>query len=113
MAGKRGKVAETALPPVKRSKYDWVLIVEMLRREPGRWVMVPDVSNGHAAKLAAEGNRWLNALGGTIRVHQRNTRPVKGPRGTSRRGDLWLQWEPEGWVDDRSTHLMIEEAGNV
>lgn len=113
MTGKRGRVPETALPPVNRSKYDWPFIVSQMRAEPGRWVMVQDVSNGLASKLATVGNRWLNDLGGTVDVYQRNTRPVKGPRGTSRRGELWLRWKPDGWVDDRSTYLIIEEANDV
>lgn len=94
MAGRRGKVPDRALPPPSRSRYDWAFIAARLQAEPGTWVMVPDVSNGLYTKITKGQNRWLTALGGHLRVHQRNTRLVAGERGTSRRGELWLCWTP-------------------
>lgn len=94
MAGQRGRVPAKSLPPANRSQYDWAYVAARLKAEPGVWLMLADVSNGLYGKIKKGQNRWLAALGGHLKVHQRNTRLVVGERGTSRRGELWLCWTP-------------------
>lgn len=99
--------ARTTPPPRRRrsdSRHNWDVIAASLREEPAAWVLAASgVSNTMAWRAGRGDIAALRALGGQVHSHHRDTYTEQGASGSTRYGDLWLKWTPEGWTEDDDT----------
>lgn len=100
-------------PPRKRpvrGKHDWFAVASRLSDAPNRWILAErDVSTSMAWRAGTGRIAALNGLRGRIQAVHRNTAYVTGDRGTSRYGDLWLKWTPDGWDEEAEQTARIAE----
>lgn len=97
-------------PPKRfvKGKHDWQEVAGRLQANPGRWILADtDVSTSTVWRAGNGGIATLNRLGGKVESRHRDTHLEDGTRGTSRYGDLWLRWTPDGWseADQAATDL--------
>lgn len=106
-------MTEGTAPPRKRpvrGKHDWYDVARRLSDTPGRWILADhDVSTSMAWRAGNDQIAPLRDLRGRIEYAHRDTAFVTGNRGTSRYGDLWLRWVPEGWTEEAQQAADIAE----
>jgi len=106
-------MTEENIPPRKRpvrGKHDWQSVASRLSDTPGRWILAQqDVSTSMAWRAGNGQIAALNVLRGRIEYRHRDTAFVTGDRGTTRYGDLWLRWVPDGWAEDQQVAADIAE----
>lgn len=84
-------------------KYDWGEVAEKIRQAPNEWVELFEVSSGviqnvRKGRVVAL-RQFLAEYGGSIEAVMRDSQLVTTESGTSRRGNLFVLWSPEGEVD--------------
>lgn len=100
-----GTVALEPPKPRPKTKYDWPAARQLLEDNPGLWVLVFNrFSTGMFSYVRRGGPEAFHGLGGHLQVSLRN----QEYEGTSKFGNLWLRWVPEGWTDD--DQARAEEA---
>ncbi len=102
-------------PPKRfvKGKHDWQEVVERLRANPGRWILADvNVSTSTVWRAGKGGIAALNRLGGSVESRHRDTHMEDGARGTSRYGDMWLRWTPDGWTEEDQVVNALEEHTN-
>lgn len=98
-------LAPPRTPP--KTKYDWPGARKMIENNPGLWVLVFDrFSTGMYSYVRRGGPEAFHGLGGHLQVSLRN----QEYDGTSKFGNLWLRWVPEGWTDEDQARAEAAHA---